>query len=287
MPKKKTQHIIPKCYLRAWCDPDTPSGQCPFIWRISKDGGSKTKRSPEKSFKASDKYTIRLPNGQRNLVLEDTLGKIESDFVGVLSKVRKRQKLSAGDRAHLCIFAAAMHGRTVSMGEHWRGQMQRLHEIVVDLEQAQNLRPIRSVETGRRVEFAHQVALANSLRFEAPLLFQMQLSVLATNDDCGFITSDRPCVWFNPALYKLPPLYRHPGLDQREIEVTLPLTPHHMLFISHTRCPEYVDLGKALLDDSNRLTRACCSEEFVSWKGEVLPYWFELGVEPEDTWKKS
>jgi hypothetical protein len=287
MAEKKTQHVIPKCYLRAWCDPNTPSGQCPFIWRISKDGTSKTKRSPEKSFTATDKYTIRLPNGQRNLVIEDTLGKVESDFVGVLAKVRKRQKLSASDRARLCVFAAAMHGRTVSMGEHWKREMQRLHEVVVDLEQAKNLKPIRSLETAKRVELAHQEAIAISLKFEAPLLFQMQMSVLVTNDDCGFITSDRPCVWFNPSIYKLPPFYRHPGLDQREIEVTLPLTPHHMLFISHTQRPQYVDASKALLDESNRLTRAYCSEEFVSWKGEVLSYWFDLGVKPEDAWEKS
>jgi hypothetical protein len=68
------------------------------------------KRSPEKSFTATDKYTIRLPNGQRNLVIEDTLGKVESDFVTVLSKVRKRQKLGASNRARLCVFAAARAG---------------------------------------------------------------------------------------------------------------------------------------------------------------------------------
>src|ERR1700687_1604381 len=233
MAEKKRQHVIPKCYLRAWCDPRTPPKQHPFIWRISKDGASKTKRSPEKSFTATDKYTIRLPNGERNLVIENTLAKVESDFVTVLAKVRRHQKLSAGDRARLCIFAAAMHSRPVSTGEHWKRQMTNLHEMVVDMERAQELKPIRSLETARRVELAHQDAIVNSLRFETPLLFKMQMAVLLTDDGLGFITSDRPCVWFNPSLYKLPPFYRSPGLGQKHVEVTLPLTPRHMLFISH------------------------------------------------------
>jgi Protein of unknown function (DUF4238) len=286
MAEKKKQHIIPRCYLRAWCDPTTPSGQHPFIWRISKDGTSKTKRSPEKSFTATDKYTIRLADGQRNLVIENTLAKIEADFVGVLGKVRSREKLSASDRARLCVFTAAMHSRTVSMGEHRKKQMSRLHEVVVDSEQAKNLPAVRSLETAKMVELAHQEAIAASLEHESPLLFQMQMTILMTDDEMGFITSDNPCVWFNPSLHKMPPAYRSPGLGQLAIEVTLPLTPQHALFISHQRTPEYVEVDQALLDESNRLTRFACNEEFVSWKGQTRPSWFERGEEPSDTWEK-
>ena len=282
MAEKKKQHIIPECYLRAWCDPITPRGHQPFIWKISKTGVWVTKRSPEKSFRETDKYTIRLPNGKRNLLIEDTLGEIETNFIRVLPKVRKSQKLSASDRAHLCVFAAAMHSRTKSMGIHWTKQMNHLHEVVLDMEQAPNVRPGLSQQTARMVELAHQQVIANSLEFEPPLLFQMEMAILMTDDVNGFITSDRPCVWFNPSLYKFPPIYRHPGLAQREIEVTLPLTPQHMLFISHTKCPEYVELSPTLLDDSNRLTRFYCSEEFVSWKGAVLAHWFGIGEKPAD-----
>jgi len=117
MAEKKKQHIIPRCYLQAWCDPNTPAGQLPFIWRISKDGSSKQKRSPKKSFTATDMYTIQLPNGDRNLVIEDTLAKVETDFVAVLAKVRKRRKLDATDRARLCIFSAAHARKNCFYGE--------------------------------------------------------------------------------------------------------------------------------------------------------------------------
>jgi hypothetical protein len=111
--------------------------------------------------------------------------------------------------------------------------------------------------------------------------------ILVTNDETGFITSDTPCVWFNPSLYKLPPFYRHPGLGQKDIEVTLPLTPRHLLTISHHRYPRYVTINSKAVDEFNRRTRFHCAEEFVSWKGETQPYWFDPGREPEDTWEKS
>lgn len=33
--KNKKQHVIPNCYLKSWCDPRTPAGQSPYIWRVS------------------------------------------------------------------------------------------------------------------------------------------------------------------------------------------------------------------------------------------------------------
>ena len=161
-------------------------------------------------------------------MIEDTLAKVETNFVDVLAKVRKRQKLDDTDRARLCVFSAAMHTRTVSMGKHWKRQMGRLHEMVVDLELSNKLKPVRSLETAKLVEFAHPDVIARGLRLEAPVLFRMQMSILVSDDEFGFITSDSPIVWFNPRGIA-------PGLAQKHIEVTLPLTPHHLLFISHTR----------------------------------------------------
>ena len=71
--KNKKQHVIPNCYLKSWCDPRTPAGQSPYIWRITRDGSKKKNKSPEKSFTASDRYTLKMPNGDRHLVIETTL----------------------------------------------------------------------------------------------------------------------------------------------------------------------------------------------------------------------
>jgi hypothetical protein len=287
MVEKKKQHTIPKCYLKAWCDPRTPANQYPYIWRISRDGSVRKKKSPEKSFISTDRYTIKLPSGERDLIIENTLGGIENDFVNQLLRIRRRQQLSLHDKARLCLFVAAMHTRTIAMGEHWREQNQRLHDIVVALEQAHGAEPTTSLQTKELVEKAHQHIIASGIEVETPLLLQMHMSVLVTESELGFITSDNPCVWFNPNLHKIPPFYRSPGLVQRDIEVTLPLSPTHLLLITHRPSPLYVDVAESAVDEANRTTRFHCAEEFVSWKGETRPHWFERGKETEDTWEKS
>src|SRR5271156_433353 len=287
MVEKTKQHTIPKCYLKAWCDPRTPPGQHPYIWRISRDGSEKKKKSPEKSFTSTDRYTIKLPSGERDLIIENTLGGIENDFVNELVRIRRRQQLNLHDKARLCLFVAAMHTRTIAMGEHWREQNKRLHETVVALEQAHGAKPTTSLQTAELVEKAHQHIIATGIEIEVPLLLQMHMTVLVTDNELGFITSDNPCVWFNPNLHKFPPFYRSPGLAQRDIEVTLPLSPRYLILISHRASPLYVDVDENAVDEANRTTRFHCAEEFVSWKGETQPYWFERGQEPEDTWEKS
>lgn len=285
--KNKKQHVIPNCYLKSWCDPRTPAGQSPYIWRISRDGTEKKNKSPEKSFTASDRYTLKMPNGDRHLVIETTLARIENDFMQVLARIRRRDNLTALDRARLCIFTAAMHTRTIAMGDHWKATQQELHDVVRNLEKQHDAPPTTSLQTARMVEYAAQHLIAMGIDVEAPLLFEMPMTIMVTTDELGFITSDAPCVWFNPQLYKLPPFYRSPGLAQRDIEVTLPLTPRHLLLISHRNNPLYIDVEQNAVDEGNRMRRFHCDKEFVSWKGETRPYWFEMGEEPEDSWEKS
>ncbi len=288
VPKHRKQHVIPKCYLRAWCDPLTPRGQAPYLWRITRDGSKKQKRSPEKSFTAADRYTIKLPNGGRDLIIEETLSKLESDFVRVLARVRRREPLEPKDRARLCVFAAAMHARPIAMGEHWRSTMQSVKANVARLEQAHGAEPSASRDLEPLVATAPQMFLAESLGFQPPLLFQMAMSVMVTDDEVGFITSDTPCVWLNPEAYKMPPIYRSPGLAQRGIEVRLPLTPQHLLIISHhDKIPQYAEVGQAAVDEFNRITRFNCHEEFTSWKGATRLCWFDPGKPPPDAWENS
>src|SRR5258708_7342346 len=110
--KQKRQHIIPKCYQKPWCDPATPTNLTPYIWMVSKDGQQKKRKAPEKAFVGTDVYTIMLARGERGLVIEDTLAKIESTFVNLIEhKVKKHYSLDLQDKANLCILAAAMFSR--------------------------------------------------------------------------------------------------------------------------------------------------------------------------------
>jgi hypothetical protein len=94
-----------------------------------------------------------------------------------------------------------------------------------------------------------------SLTHETPLLFAMNMSIVVADDEVGFITSDMPCIWHNSKLHTFPPFYRHPGLAQKDIEVCLPLTPQHMLLISHKNLDMYVYASSKVVQEVNRTMR--------------------------------
>jgi hypothetical protein len=243
----------------------------------------KKKRSPEKSFRENNKYTIHLPDGRRELVIENTLAGTEDAYVKILPKIQKREELDPEDRAELCVFAATMHSRTSAMGEHWTGKMQNLHEMTVNIEKAHKAEPKESLETARMVQTAHQQLIVSSIRHETPLLFQMQMTVMFTDDDVGFITSDMPCNLFNSEAYKWPASFRSPGLGDLNTEVTLPLTPQHLLVFSYNETPGYVEALPAIVEEHNWRVHYWCSKEFVSWKGVVRDTWFQVREEPQDS----
>jgi hypothetical protein len=285
--KHKAQHIIPKCYLRAWSDPNAPARQTPYIWLISKDGRETKRRAPHKAFTESDKYTIKLPTGQRELVIENTLGQIESTFVHVLDLINKQRVLDDFQRANLCIFAAAMSIRTKYQEDNFGRFFSKIHELTLHLEHTHTVPPRASLETGLFATYAHPIAIAMTLEQLPHLFFQMNMTILQTDDDLGFITSDEPCVWFNPEAHKMPPFYRSPGLAQEKIEVTLPLSPKYMLFLTHSFKAGYLRIPTRAVDDLNRRTRAHSREHFVSWNGKTKPIWFHMGTMPEDAWEKT
>lgn len=287
MSKNKDQHVIPNCYLKDWCDPKTPTGQSPYIWRISKDGANRKNKSPEKSFTSPHRYTITLPNGERSLILENTLADLENKFVRIRARIRRKEILSLRDKAQLCLFAAAMQSRTIRAGDHFEESQRQLHEQIVAMEKQHGLEPVTSLETARMVETAHQDMVLYALDTQAPLYFNMHMSIFVTDDPIGFITSDSPCLWFDPQAHTRPPFYRSAGLIQPEIEVSLPLTPHHMLFLSHKRYEFYLPTSQRTLDEANRQRRFSCTEEFISWKGETRPYWFQELERPADAWENT
>src|SRR5437016_2863889 len=109
----RKQHKVPKSYLKSWCDPKTAAGQEPYVHAISKDGSQMKRRAPHKLFIGNDAYTIHLPSGKRDLVVEHTLAWIESRFVSLREhKINGHYALDDNDRATLCTFIAAMSVRT-------------------------------------------------------------------------------------------------------------------------------------------------------------------------------
>ena len=314
MPKAnqyKNQHLIPRCYLEAWCDPNPPEGYDAYLWRIRLVDRSKFRRSPEKTFTQNNRYTIVLPDGGRDLTMEKTLGQTERDFVAVRERIVRGEQLNLADKAVLCIFAGAMATRSERQGEHWRRQMQNFLEQMQRFERKFNLEPNRIVdrsnlapnqfavsskELERMVEEAHVEIIKQGLTVISPFLYSMMhLRIFVSDDSMGFITSDSPFVIFNPDLRKMPPgIGRNPGLVQSGTEITLPLTPQLLLFATRKALPTpdvslitYQKVEQAIVDEANRTTRAHALNEIVSWTGECRPCWFEDGPIPDDAWENS
>lgn len=199
----KKQHTIPKSYLAAWLEPNTTPGQDPAIFRISKQSKEVRRRSPANSFTETDRYTVRLQDGTRDLTVEHTLGDIESDFQGALDTIRLKQPLTVIERARICAFTAAMMGRSKQQGD-WLLKQQRDHlELVKELERTHNAEPIASRELEDALKNYHAQVVVVAIESITPVLFGMNLTILTTDDPLGFITSDAPAVMYNPKTYAL------------------------------------------------------------------------------------
>jgi hypothetical protein len=132
-----------------------------------------------------------------------------------------------------------------------------------------------------------QTLLPTLIRSQAPLLFPLDLAILtAVESSIPFITSDAPCVWFDPEGYKRPPLYQGPALMYETIEITLPVSPRQCVLLNRRGVDGYRETPDALVDEYNRRTRFHCVEYIVTNSSATRPIWFDNGTEPEDSWRK-
>jgi hypothetical protein len=284
------QHTIPNCYLKAWCDPSPlPEKHTPFIWLISKDGQEKHKRAPRNAFTEVDRYTIRTQDRNKSLRVEQkTLGATEDAFVRILSKLEKREPLNANENLDLCAFATAMFARSKRQGDHFTEFFRTVHKQVESLERKRGAPPGASLETRIHAE-SGPASTVTMFMLSWPFLFlRMNMSILCTESEEGFITSDRPFVMNNPDAHKLPPVLRYPapGRDPK-IEISLPLTPNRLLLISHIYSSGYRNVTQTGVDELNARVRFGCDEYFVSHKGIVKECWFVPVQQPDDRWENT
>lgn len=90
------QHTIPACYLKAWLDPVTPTGQKGAIWRIpvaNREPGEPYRRSPEKSFRLPERFTVHLKDGAKSYHVEQGLSQLENDYTQILKHIRRGEML--------------------------------------------------------------------------------------------------------------------------------------------------------------------------------------------------
>ena len=303
MASHKKQHFVPQSYLRAWCDPSTPAGQEPYVWLFNKDGTGARRKAPENVFHETDLYTIHRADGERDLVLEHGLAGLESEFALMRdAKLSKREKLTAREHVLLCAFIAAAQARTPAQRDHLKEQWAKvLEKMDRMMEWAKTATPEQKRAasfmgggSGRRLDYEDVKRLAEKpmetmlvpqIQAAAPLLTRLGCLVL-TSAQPEFITSDYPCVWFDPEAYKRPPIYQAPALMYESIEISLPVSPRQLILLNRRGRSGYLDVPERVVDEFNRRTRFQCAEYFVSSSSATKPIWFDPGVEPEDSWRK-
>ena len=190
--------------------------------------------------------------------------------------------------------------RTKAFAEHWSSQWSRVVELGEKMEQAfedaseeqrarmatlsrvpegDEQKDSMTMEEARElVEQPIQGMLSETVMSQAPLLFETPFMILETPVAPGFITSDDPCVWFDPARHILPPGSGAGGLVSPTIEITLPLSPKQMLTFTnrHAVSGTYLPVhDQGLINALNRRTRSRTHKHFVANRPELRAGWFQ------------
>lgn len=251
-------------------------------------------------------YTIHTDDGERDLGLEMNLSRLERAFSKLRrTKLGKRIPLSEEEILYLCMFTASMLARTKGHAAHTSSQWKRVLEMGEKMERAmakaspeqrarmasisrtygadeENRMSMEDVH--RMVEQPTQEMLSTIVTEVSPMLFEIPFMIAETLEAPGFITSDDPCVWFDPANYLDPPPRGAGGLLSPTIEITLPLSPNHLLYFSRKHAFPNIYLpvpGRELVDQLNARTRAFAHEFFIANQPEARTEWFQSSPREE------
>jgi uncharacterized protein DUF4238 len=117
MTAPRKHHTVPQCYLRPFADAD---GR---LWEYEKGTGRATRKRVEEVATEHDFYTLERPDGTLDLVLEETLSKIEGVAVAALRRLIAGETPSPTDHGDIAYFMALQFVRTRSFR---RGIAQRI-----------------------------------------------------------------------------------------------------------------------------------------------------------------
>jgi hypothetical protein len=295
----KGQHFVPRIYLAAWCDPETPEKMDPYVWRFTRDGRPAGKKSPENLFKETDFYTIPMPDGTRNLELEHGLSQLEGKFTDVRKNLERHEEIDLNDRVSLLAFMVAMSFRTKAHRDFQKGQWDKVVEMADSVaKQFADGRPAPpfmhsdpdapSISYDEAKEMSQrpiQVMLPIQMRVTLPIFVSMDIAIVETDQSPGLITSDDPCIWFDPDSYRRPPRFQDPSLMSKKIEVTLPLSPRQIVMLNRKGINAYCKTTERAIEEYNRRAVAYADQFIITNANMKRDEWFEERELPPDAWE--
>ena len=303
---QRKQHFVPACYLKAWLDPLAPKTATnnPYVWLFDKNGENPRPKSPEKTFRETEMYTLTAADGGRDLQLEHGLGTIESNFTMVRnSKFSHKRLLTKQDWVWACLFAATAYNRTASSRDHWLHQMENIKSLFEKAAgpdwETRTVNPELPPHVDRSSVYIPQPGDFDNLKEDAtrtlidsavqvilPVLLGMHKTVLCTNDPLGFLTTDAPSTWYDHAAYRRHPYERAVGLENPDIEITLPISPAQCLLFTHRPVgPLYCDVSTDYVDAFNHRHAAHAPSTIVARSKETRALWLQVVDPPADSWE--
>lgn len=259
------QHIIPQCYLKAWLDPNTPENYNPYVWCFPKTGEAGFNKAPSNLFTENDFYTIKTPDGERHLELEHGLSTLESDFASTLKDVVSQEvELSIDEKLVIASFASAMNSRTRPHANSISSPFQEMLDMANIAQQKLDNRDPNDTDYARTIvdedaptisieDVQHiadnpinatiQAKLQSDLRF----FLNMHFTILQTDSNPGFITSDDPCIITDQEERNI-----RFHLESPTVEVLLPLSPNQCLLLSWRGEEGYQDVGEDIVMHINK-----------------------------------
>lgn len=274
MPEPKYQHIVPRCYLRQFTDPNVPSGHEPPVWIFERGSKKGRRRGVGNILAETDFYTLKLEDGGKDYSIEKNLAQIEGDYTGVFeNKIRMKIPLNQEDHIALCAFVAAMLQRTLKQREYIESNYDELIAKAERLEQARGLPSRTSKKLRDQKEWAHKLSLIETIPEITKILLQMNLAIFCTNGRGSFITSDAPCFLFN---YRTQwQRFIPPAFGQKHIEVRMPLSPDYTVcFTWANNMRGYLNISKDWVHECNRMVYGHSHQYFIANSPKLKKRWF-------------
>jgi hypothetical protein len=269
------QHFVPKCYLKAFADPNTPDGHEPYVWLFDKDGKNGRKKGISNTFTETHLYTINLENGGKSFHIENKLSAIEGKFADIFKKkIQPKKPLSAYDHVYLCVFIAAQLQRTLRFKRNQENFIQQLIDHGKQMAMVHGVVSKQVQEWEEYKKDIHKIELAEGVPYLANILIKMNIAFLCAKDPVKhwFITSDDPCVLFNPDLQWQK--FYSPGFGQKNIQLTLALSPAITVMFTWANYHGYSYAPAKNVEDLNRMTRSHADKEFISPYPKKKFIWF-------------
>lgn len=271
------QHFVTASYLKAWCDPTISKGK--HVWLISKDAQITRHQAPNEIFKENDFYTVYNENGVKLLELE----KIENAFISLRrEKLEKHGSLTLADKVTICLFISTMFARTNLQKdvqkEVWKELLDSTNKLPI--QQAFHL---KNTLEYKQIEQLYKQPMPfhifHFVNYAMPFLIKMNCAILETEINPGFITSDNPCLWFDPASWGFSDSDLFFGLGHPELEIMLPISPKQILRLKQQGPNGYVsfDTHQGAIDELNKLIVHFAEKFIVTNQKYYNKYWFQKG----------